>query len=295
MKIGITGATGLVGRACLELARKKNHEVIAFSRNPSAQVTGATETRLFTFDDALNLSGLDALIHLAGESVLGLWTEKKKEAIRESRTGGTRAVVQAMARQSAEERVKVFVCASAIGIYGPAGDAKLTEDSLLGEGFLADVCRAWEAEANRAGELGVRTVTPRIGLVLGKDAPIFRSLPLFKLGLGASFGNGRQWMSWIHLDDVAGMILYAIEEPGAKGAWNATAPNPVRNSEFTDQLAKKAGRRAWMKVPALPLKVLLGDASSIVLEGQRVIPERAREHGYQFEVPELSEAFARSI
>ena len=296
MRIGLTGATGLVGRHSTKIARESGHEVVAFTRDPANPVPGCIETRAFSTTEAMDLSGVDAVVHLAGESVFGLWTFVKKKAIRNSRTQGTKALVESIGRLPADKRPKVLVSASAIGFYGSTGDAKLTEETAAGTGFLPELAQAWEAEAFRARELGVRVVTLRIGLVLAKDSPAIRkAVPAFKARLGGKLGSGRQWMSWIHIRDLSRMILLAIENPKVSGPWNATAPVPVRNSEFTGQLAWAVRRPAVIPIPAFLLKIALGEMSSVLLDGQRVIPRKALDHGFEFTYTDIASAFADCV
>lgn len=289
MKIGLTGATGLVGKSWIKLANSKGDSVVGFTRSASRQIGGCVETRQFS--SSPDVSGLGAIVHLAGESILGLWTPKKKRAILESRIKGTRAVVDAIERLPAAERPEVLVSASAIGFYGFAGDAKLTEEDAPGTGFMPEVCEAWETQVFRAKQFGVRVVALRIGLVLAREAmAIKNALPIFKLGLGGKFGDGRQWMSWIHLDDLAQMIQGAVHDKTITGVWNATAPKPVRNCEFTRALADAVHRPAFFSVPALPARLLLGELSGIVLDGARVIPARALAHGFRFSYNDIDTA-----
>ena len=288
MQLGLTGASGFVGRHVIRLAVRRGYEVIAFTRDPSRPVGDCIETRSFSATELPDLSGCEAVIHLAGENVAGLWSAAKKKRIIESRRGGTRRIVEAM--RALPEAPSAFVCASAIGIYGDSGDADLTEQSPAGTGFLADTCRAWEAEAI-AAETICRTVRMRIGIVLGKGGGALRMmLPAFRLGLGARLGHGRQWFSWIHVEDLATLLLFAIENLDIRGAMNATAPWPVRNAEFTRTLARALHRPAFLSIPAFALRLALRDFSHELLDSKRVLPALATEHGFGFHFPELAPA-----
>ncbi len=231
----------------------------------------------------------DAVIHLAGEPVAQRWTAAVKERIRASRVEGTRALIAGLA--AASRKPKVLISASAIGIYGSRKDEVLTESSPRGSGFLADVTAAWEEEARRAESLGVRVVLPRIGVVLGTDGgALSKMLPAFKSGGGGRMGTGEQWMSWIHIDDLVGLIVFALAGDGLRGPVNATAPNPVRNAEFTYELAGVLHRPAIVAMPALILKLIFGEMSSVLIDSQRVSPEAALRAGYAFRFTELRAA-----
>jgi uncharacterized protein len=286
MTIGITGASGFIGRRIIDLALGRGHEVTAFSRHPQRGIPGC-EMRLFSLDAAPDLSGCDAVIHLAGESVVGLWTREKMRRIRESRVLGTRRVVEAI--HASARPPEVFVSGSAIGFYGSSGDTELTETSPGGiSGFLPETSRAWEAEAMKAK--GTRVVLLRTGLVLGKDGGMLGAMaPIFRAGLGAQMGDGQQWMSWIHLQDEAMLALFAVENLDLRGPVNATAPWPVRNSEWTQTLARALRRPAFLRVPAFALKPL-GEFSHELLDSKRVVPAVATEHGFRFRFPELAPA-----
>lgn len=290
MQLALTGATGFVGRHVIRLAVRRGYEVIAFTRDPSQTVHDCIGTRPFSADTPPDLSGCDAVIHLAGENVAGLWTRKKMQRIRDSRVLGTRRIAEAIC--AASRPPDVFVSASAIGFYGDSGDAELTEDSPHGTGFLADTCGEWEREA-LAAESRCRVVRARIGLVLGKRGGALRMmLPFFRLGLGARIGSGRQWMSWIHAEDLAGMLLFAVENLAVRGALNATAPWPVRNADFTRTLARSVHRPAFLAVPAFALRLMLRGFSRELLDSKRVLPAAATGHGFGFRFSEIAPALA---
>ena len=279
IKIGITGATGFIGSRVVAQCRSHGHEITGFSRRPQP---GA---RLFRLDAPPDLAGLDAIVNLAGEPILGLWTAEKKRRIRESRIAGTRRIVEAI--QAMPERPRVLVNASAIGIYGDTGETLVDESSPAGDGFLADVCQEWEGEASRAECAGVRVVFVRIGFVLGQGGALKLIRPVFKLGLGGKLGSGRQWMSGVHVDDVAGMIAWALENETVNGPVNAVMPAPFRNSEFTAELARSVRRPAILPAPAFALRLALGELSHAMLDSARVAPGIARKHGYAYQFPTL--------
>jgi len=239
------------------------------------------------------ISDLDAVIHLAGESVLGLWTPKKKQKIHDVRVLGARHLVEAMGRAS--PRPKVFLSSSASGFYGDGGDAVLTESSPHGVGFLAQLCAEWENEAARAETYGVRVVRLRTTLPLDSGGGILRSLSVpFRLGLGGALGSGRQWMPWIHIEDWIRLVLHALDHAGIEGPLNLSAPQPVRNQEFTDTLARVLQRPAFLRVPAFVLnRFPQGREGALV--SQRVVPAKAEATGFQFRHPQLKEALQQLL
>jgi len=238
------------------------------------------------------LRGVDAVVHLAGESVAGgRWSAARKREILESRVGSSRALVAAIAALPPADRPRALIAASAIGFYGDRSDEILDEDSLPGEGFLADVCRAWEDEVALAQTLGVRTVSIRVGVVLGRDGGALQAmLPPFRLGAGGKVGGGEQWMSWIHLDDLVGLFHAALENEGVRGIVNGVAPNAVTNAQLTGELGRVLRRPTLVPVPAFALKLLLGEMSKILLASQRVTPRRALAAGFTFRWPDLGPA-----
>jgi uncharacterized protein (TIGR01777 family) len=287
MKIGITGATGFIGSRLTALCNRSGFETVGFSRRPS---TGA---RLFQLTAPPDLDGLDAIVNLAGESVLGLWTAEKKRRIRESRVVGTRRLVEAMEKMA--RRPSVLVNASAIGYYGDTGERLVDEFSAPGSGFLAEVCREWEAEAASAEALGVRVVFVRIGFVLGHGGALKVIAPLFKLGLGGKLGSGRQWMSAVHVEDVAGIIFWALKNDTLSGPVNAVMAEPIRNAEFTSELARCLSRPAVLPAPAFALRLGLGELSRLMLDSTRVVPKVAIETGYKYQFPTLPAALANAV
>lgn len=288
MQLGLTGATGFVGRHVIRLAVRRGYEIVAFTRNPSRPVGDCIETRNFPANEPPDLRGCQAIVHLAGENIAGLWTQGKMQRIRDSRILGTRAVVQAI--RAMAEPPGVLVSASAIGFYGDNGDTELTEQSSTGTGFLAETSRAWEKEA-MAAESCCRVVRARIGVVLGKGGGALRMMmPAFRLGLGGPIGDGRQWFSWIHVEDLASLLLWAVENLDIHGPLNATAPWPVRNADFTRTLARALGRPAFLRVPAFALRLVLREFSSELLASKRVLPEIATRHRFGFHFPEIEPA-----
>ncbi|WP_272941146.1 TIGR01777 family oxidoreductase [Chthoniobacter flavus] len=241
---------------------------------------------VFTRCDA-GYSGCEAIIHLAAESPMGLWTPAKKKRIARSRIVGTRRVVEAIA--AAEVKPEVLVCASAIGFYGDRGEEDLTERKTVGKGFLAETVQAWETEAYRTSD--TRVVCLRTAVVLGRKGGALPVMALpFRFGFGAKLGDGKQWMSWIHLEDVARLALFAVENLDIRGPLNAAAPWPVRNADFTRLLAKQLHRPAFLRVPAFLLRAALGDFSEEILDSKRVLPSLACEHGFGFQFPEVEGA-----
>jgi uncharacterized protein (TIGR01777 family) len=290
----VTGATGMVGQA---LAAQLGSAVIATTRGSARTIAHASEVVRWDGDGQLPTAALrevDAVFHLAGEPVVeGRWDTSKKDRILLSRVDSTRALVRAFADVAPSSRPRVLVCASAVGIYGSRGDELLTEESPPAAGFLADVCRAWEEEAAKARELGVRVVSLRIGIVLAtQGGALSKMLPLFRLGVGGRLGNGKQWMPWIHLDDIVGLLRFAAARDDVSGPLNAVAPEPVDNATFTRELGAALHRPALLPAPAFALRVALGEAAGVVLASQRVVPARAVQAGYRFAHPTLAGALA---
>jgi uncharacterized protein (TIGR01777 family) len=288
--IGVTGSSGFLANIIGPLAQARGHRLVAFTRRPGAKPAWAAEERRFAAEEPPDLSGLDAVIHLAGESVAGLWTAAKKRRIRESRLATTRRVAEAIARRP--DRPCALVCASGVGYYGDRGDDELTEESACGSGFLAEVVAGWESEAGAAAAAGGRVVCLRLGVVLGRGGGM---LPLlaraFRLGLGGKLGSGRQWMSWIHATDAARLFLTAAEDPAWSGPVNAVAPAPLTNADFTRLLARAVRRPAWLHMPAFLLR-LPPLPSELFLASQRALPRAAQARGFAFGHPEMAAALA---
>lgn len=291
MNVLITGATGFLGRRASELLSQAGHTLLALSRDPgAAQQRIPSLSRAFSWEARGEaLKSCEAVIHLAGETVAGRWTEAKKRAIRDSRVLGTRDLVEALVKL--DVRPKVFISASAIGYYGDRGEEVLTEDSPPGSDFLAQVCQDWEGEAARAESLGIRVVRLRLGLVLGPGGGALQAmLPLFQLGLGGPLGSGKQFWSWVHRDDTIGAIMFALARDDLRGPVNVTAPQPVRQREFARILGRILRRPAILPAPAFALKIVLGEFASGLLSSQRVLPQRLTQTGYRFRCAELEPA-----
>ena len=280
MNITVTGATGFIGRYLVQSLARDGHSVRALSRAAWDVLAGEPP--------AESLAKADAVVHLAGSPVAQRWTSGAKKKIRASRVQGTHHLVTALSTLSG--RPEALVCASAIGIYGDRGDEVLTEASPIATGFLADVCHEWEQEADLAEALGIRVVKLRFGIALGrKGGALEKMLPPFRAFVGGKVGTGSQWMSWIHIADIVGLIRHAIEHP-VSGVMNATAPNPVRNREFARELGAALHRPAIFPVPAMALRILLGEMASVLVASQRVLPKAAESTGYRFEFPDLGGA-----
>ena len=282
MRLGITGASGFIGRHAVGLAVARGWEVVPFSRQPRD-----SRARRLVPGEPADVDGLDAILHLAGESVVGRWTSGKRRRIMDSRVLGTRSIAEGFARASRPPRV--LVSASGIGYYGNTGDREVDESSPPGTGFLADVCRAWEAEAEKVQN--ARVAVLRIGLVLGREGgTVKRILPVFRAGLGGRLGSGRQWMSCVHIDDVVRMALWVLEHDELRGPFNAVMPHPVANAGFTRILAGAVRRPAILPAPAFVLRAVLGDMSSLLLDSSRVRPANAEKHGYRYEFNDVTDA-----
>ncbi len=287
--VAVTGGGGLVGRALVCLLRGGGHQVVRLVRNPREPgILWDPERGLL---DPKALEGVDAVVHLAGEPIFGLrWTEEKKRRILESRQRGTELLARTLA--ALERPPRVWVSASAVGYYGPRGAEILTEESPPGEGFLALVCRLWEEATRPAQERGIRVVHLRTGVVLSPAGGALGTLLLpFQVGVGGRLGSGRQYLSWIDLDDETGLIYHALASPGLEGPVNAVAPHPVSNAAFTDTLGRVLGRPTLVPVPAAAVRALFGEmGQALLLEGQRVLPRRAEGSGFRFRYPALEDS-----
>jgi hypothetical protein len=302
MRVTLTGATGRIGRAIVEALVARGDEVTVLSRTPGSvrERLGGAAVDAQAWDPdagpapAAALSGRDAIVHLAGEDVAQRWSKKVKHEIRASREVGTRNLVAGI--EAADPRPKALVSASASGYYGPHGDEPVEEDTPPGNDFLAEVVVAWEREARRAEQLGVRVALMRTGVVLSPDAGALKKmLPPFKLGVGGPVAGGRQYIPWVHLDDVVGLYLRAIDDAGWSGPFNVVAPGAVSNKEFSKALGSALHRPAFAPVPGPALKLLYGEMSQIVLTGVNMVPRRAREHGYDFRRPEVLGALQATV
>ena len=293
MKITVTGASGLIGSKLVDRLRARGDEVTTLSRNPSSPGAVRWQPEQEPAPKAA-LDGADAVVHLAGENVAQRWSDDAKRRIRGSRELGTRNLVAGI--EAADPRPRVLVSSSAVGYYGPHGDEVLDERTPAGAGFLADVCVAWEREAQRAAELGLRVATIRTGVVLDKTGgALAKMLPFFKLGVGGPVAGGHQYMPWIHVDDVVGLYLAAVDDDAYDGPVNATAPSPVTNATFSKALGRALHRPAFAPVPGLAVHVLYGEMAEIVTKGQRVLPRKAQEQGYAFAHPDLDEALRAAL
>jgi uncharacterized protein (TIGR01777 family) len=291
MRVLVSGASGLIGSALTQSLREDGNEVVRLVRSRDA-VGGDSvfwDPDAGTIDTD-SLGHLDAAVHLSGESVAGIWTQKKRESIRSSRVKSTTMLSNAF--NYLDPVPKVFVCASAVGYYGDRGEEELTERSGPGSGFLADVVRDWEAATEAARDEGIRVVNIRTGIVLSSEGGALGTMLVpFRLRLGGRLGSGRQWMSWIAIDDEIGLIRHALANEEVSGPLNASSPNPVTNRDFTKTLGRVLGRPTVFPAPAPVLKTVLGDfAREGLLSGQRAVPERALATGYRFRHPELEPA-----
>ena len=301
MKVLVTGATGLVGRRLVKRLLEAGHEVVALTRNfEAANIVLPVRCVIhewFPFEGHLDeraLEEVDGIVHLAGESATdGTWNAERRDALLRSRIDGTRTLVGAIAQRAVEDRPWVMGSASGIGIYGERGDELLNETSVPGDGYLADVCVAWEQEGRRVEALGLRWVAMRTGLVLAREGGALpRMLPAFRLGAGGRHGSGKQWVSWIHIEDLVSLYIAALEHREYEGPINAVAPHPVTNADFTSVLATSLRRRALLPVPTTLVGMALGERAGLILTGQRVASAGAEELGFVFDYPDLASALA---
>jgi len=292
MKILVSGSHGLVGTALIKSLIADGHEVVRLVRYKLE--FGANEIEWHPNQDridAARLEGLDAVVHLAGESIAsGRWTDEKKQAIRESRVKGTTLLSQTLAQLSRPPAV--FICASAIGYYGNRGDEVLTETSSPGNEFLCSVCVEWEEATRPASEQGIRTVNPRFGIILdAHGGALAKMLPPFRMGIGGRVGDGKQWMSWIALEDVVNGLKFLLEDATARGPVNFVAPNPVTNAEFTSTLGRVLSRPTFFPIPAFGARLAFGEmADALLLSSQRVDPAVLEDKGFPFYWPTLEPA-----
>jgi uncharacterized protein len=296
MRVLITGASGLIGTELQKSFAASGDEMLLASRKEP------TDDRhiKWSFDEGFaepeRLEGLDVVVHLAGENVSGLrWTDEKKKAIRDSRVLGTRTVVDALSRL--KQKPKVLIASSAIGFYGERGDEEVTESSAAGDNFLAQVCREWEAESRRAEDAGIRTVLLRTGIVLSKDGGALGTMLLpFKLGVGGIVGSGKQWMSWISMDDQVEVINFVIANDNIRGAVNAVGPNPVTNQEFTKTLGDVLYRPTFLPLPEFAVSMVFGEmGDALLLASTKVRPSRLEDLGFEFKYPELKAAIEHAL
>jgi hypothetical protein len=302
MKVAVTGATGFIGSRLVERLQTEGHSVVVLTRNPdrakslfpadrfpAVEVVAYQPLGSGTWQQSI--SGCNGVVNLAGAPIAeSRWTPERKQEIMDSRKVGTEKIVEAIAQ--ANPRPSVLVNSSAIGYYGTSETAIFDETSPAGNDFLAKVCQAWEAAAQKVQEYGTRLVILRTGIVLGQGGAIAKMLLPFRLFAGGPIGNGRQWFSWIHREDMVNLILKALTQPEMNGTYNATAPNPVRMAELSQKLGEVMQRPSWLPVPNFALELMLGDAAKVVLEGQQVLPKRTQASGFEFEYTTVKQALA---
>lgn len=295
MKILAFGATGFVGGHLVPHLLERGHEVTVAARSgkarvsPGAKVIKADPTVPGPWQELI--AEHDAVVNLAGSPVMTRWTQAGKDGIMRSRTMSTRHIVDALSATTG----KTLLCANAIGYYGDTGDAICTEDTPRGNGFLADVTKAWQEEALHAQSFGHRVVIPRVSVVLGQGGALAKMITPFSLGLGGRIGHGRQWFSWIHINDLVRIMSFLLETPAASGPFNACAPEPLTNADFTKALAAALKRPAFLPVPAFALSLILGEAASMLLTGQRCQPAALERLDFKFDFPRIEGALADII
>lgn len=287
-KVLILGVTGSIGRGLPVLFAAKGMEVTGVSRSSNPWVQGVSKWQR---PDQLDVSGFDIVINLAGESVAQRWNKSNKSKFYDSRVMLTEHLVNAISEQDASDRPRVLINGSAVGYYGSRSDEELTESSSLGKGYLADLCRDWEAAASKAEQLGVRVVTLRTGVVIGRGCEAWEKLAgILKTGLGGPLGNGRQWMPWIHLEDLRAAIIHIAGSNALKGPVNGTAPTPETNGSLSRKVAAFYHRPAILPVPGFGLRMLLGGFASALLASQRALPKALLDDGFEFRFPQLEDA-----
>jgi uncharacterized protein len=301
MRLTLTGATGPIGRRLVAALRRRGDDVTVLSRDArrSGEALGveAHDWDLMAGPaPAAALAGRDAVIHLAGETVAQRWTDEAQRRIHESRETGTRHLVAGLSQVDAAERPRVLVSASAVGIYGEHGEERLDESTPPGDDFLARVCVAWEREAGAAEDLGLRVARVRTGVVLDRSGgALAKMLPFFRLGIGGPVAGGRQYLPWIHVDDVVGLYIAAVDGDAWSGPVNGSAPEPVTNKEFSRALGRALHRPAFAPVPGAAVRLLYGQMAEIVVAGQRAVPVRPLALGFGFRHPDLDEALADAL
>ncbi|MGK7891754.1 MAG: TIGR01777 family oxidoreductase [Leptolyngbyaceae cyanobacterium] len=300
MKVAVAGATGFVGSRLVEVLQEKQHDILVLTRQadkargqfpkstfPKVEIVEYTPARTGPWQAAI--AGCDGVVNLAGESIAdGRWTPDRKQAIMDSRQLGTAKIVEAITQVN--PKPAVLINSSAIGYYGTSETATFDEASTPGDDFLAEVCKKWEAEAQKVTETGTRLVIIRTGIVLGMGGAIAKMYKPFQLFAGGPIGTGRQWFSWIHREDLVGIIVNALTDTTMSGIFNGTAPNPVRMSEFCQAFGATINRPSWLPVPSFALEALLGDAAQVVLQGQQVLPQQTLASGFTYQYPTLAPA-----
>jgi uncharacterized protein len=305
LRVALTGATGLIGGRLLARLREDGAETTILTRNAARtrqRLSLTSSERALDWQPTSEaapadaLRGRDAVVHLAGEPIAQRWSEDVKRELRDSRVLGTQNLVAALRQLSDDERPRALISGSAVGYYGPRGEEPLDEDAPAGSDFLATVCRDWEHEAALASELGVRVVHVRTGVVLDRDGgALAKMLPPFRLGIGGPVAGGDQFMSWVHADDIAGLIVAALSDERWSGPVNASAPTPVTNRDFSRALGRALHRPALLPVPGFALHVLYGEMGEIVTTGQRAVPAKALVLGYEFAQPDLDAALRDAL
>lgn len=301
MRVFVTGGSGLIGSRLIRALAKRGDEVVLLTRRPEAVQQALGSAALVVAGDPTeagpwteSLDGCDAVVNLAGENLFAQrWNEAFKQRLRDSRLRSTETIVGALARRprTAAGAAKVLVNGSAVGYYGPHGDEELTEESPPGDDFLARLCVEWEQAARQAEGHGVRVALVRTGVVFDPDGgPLAAMLRPFRMGAGGPVGSGKQWLSWIHHQDIVGILLLALDSAGAAGPVNGTAPQPVTNRDFARAAGAALGRPAFLPTPAFALKLLFGEVADVLTTGQRVLPKKAQALGYTFRFPELAAA-----
>lgn len=287
-RVVIYGASGFIGSGLAGMLAGEGYEVVGVSRKGEGSVEGVSA---WVRPDAVDLRGCAAVINLAGAPIDQRWTEARKKEFHASRVGVTEDIVARIAALPAAERPELLLNGSAVGFYGDGGDAVLTEDAAMGEGYLAELCDAWEKAALPAEALGVRTILLRTGVVLGKGGQAFEKLiTVFKLGIGGRLGSGKQWMPWIHVDDLRAAMAFCLQERKISGVVNGTAPEPETNAALTRKLAKAVGRWEFLPVPGFALKLALGGFGGFLLASQRAVPAKLIEAGFRFRYATLDDA-----
>ncbi|NEP51572.1 MAG: TIGR01777 family protein [Moorea sp. SIO3C2] len=300
MKVAITGATGFVGSRLVERLQEEGHQPLILTRDsakakkqfPNLETITYTPTESGDWQNAI--AGCDGVVNLAGAPIAEeRWTPARKEDILNSRQLGTQKIVEAIA--IADPKPTVLVNASAIGYYGTSETVTFDETSPAGDDFLAEVCQAWEGEAQKVKEADVRLVILRIGIVLGNGGALAKMIPPFQMFAGGPIGTGRQWFSWIHRDDLVNLIIAALTRPDMEGIFNATAPNPVLMSELCKAIGDVLNRPSWLPVPSVALEALLGEGAVVVLEGQQVLPKRTTSYGWEYQYPTVKQALVEIL
>lgn len=300
MRVAVTGATGFVGSRLVERLQQEGHQIVVFTRNadrakrvfpantfPNVEIVAYSPLQSGEWQD--KISGCDGVINLAGAPIAeGRWTPERKQEILDSRKIGTQKIVEAISK--ANPRPSVLINSSAIGYYGSSETQTFDETDAAGNDFLAEVCQAWEAEAQKVRESNTRLVILRTGIVLGQGGAIAKMLLPFRLFAGGPLGSGQQWFSWIHREDLVNLFLKALTQPNMDGVFNATAPNPIRMAELCQTLGQVMHRPSWLPVPNFALELLLGDAAKVVLEGQQVLPKRTQASGFEYHYPRIKQA-----